>query len=309
MVRLLIARLVVSAVVVLGVSCMVFLLIHLVPGDPVQVMLGEGARAADHASLRRALGLHDSPLSQLGRYLGGLCRLDLGVSLHSERPIIQLLAERLPATIELALAAFLTALIIALPLGVVAALRRGTLWDIGAVGFSTLGVSIPSFVMGPLLILIFSLALGWLPVSGREGAGALVLPAMTLGTAMAPLLSRMVRSALLEVLSEDYIRTARAKGVGDMVIIFRHALPNAALPIITTLGLQFGTLLGGAVITETVFAWPGIGQLTVESIQRRDYPVVQACVLVISLAYVVVNTATDLAYGWLDPRIRSGAGP
>ncbi len=287
---------------------MVFLLIHLIPGDPVEVMLGEGARPADHKALRDALGLDDPLPSQLGRYLADLSRLDWGVSLYSNRPILELLAERLPATLELALAALCIALCIAFPLGMVAAMHRGSGWDATAVALSTLGVSIPNFVMGPLLILIFSLGLGWFPVSGREGAGSLVLPALTLGTAMAAVLSRMVRSALLEVLSEDYIRTARAKGVRESTIVLRHALPNAALPVITVVGLQFGTLLGGAVITETVFSWPGIGQLTVEAIQRRDYPVVQGCILVVALSYVLVNTLTDMAYGWLDPQVRSGVG-
>ncbi len=308
MIPFLIARLVGALVVVFGVVCMVFLLIHLVPGDPVEVILGEGARPADHEALRQALGLDDPLSSQLGQYLVGLCRLDWGVSLYSNRPVLELLAERLPATFELALAAFCVALCIAFPLGVVAAMHRRSGWDAMAVAVSTLGVSIPNFVMGPLLILIFSLGLGWFPVSGREGAGSLVLPALTLGSAMAAVLSRMVRSALLEVLSEDYIRTARAKGLRESAIILRHALPNAALPVITVAGLQFGALLGGAVITETVFSWPGIGQLTVEAIQRRDYPVVQGCILVVALSYVVVNTLTDLAYGWLDPRVRSGVG-
>jgi len=174
--------------------------------------------------------------------------------------------------------------------------------------FAMIGVSVPNFVMGPVLILVFAFWLGWLPVSGREGLASLVLPALTLGTALASVLSRMVRASLLEVLGDDYIRTARAKGLGELTVIVHHALPNAALPVVTVLGLQLGTLLGGAVITEMVFSWPGVGQLTVEAIQRRDYPVLQACVLVISLAYVAVNTATDLLYGWIDPRIRLGGG-
>ena len=306
MIRFLITRIGSALVVVLGVACLVFSLIHLVPGDPVEVMLGEAAGAADRAALREALGLDKPVPVQLLDYLAGLARLDLGASLYSRRDISELVAERLPATIELAAAALVVALLIALPLGVMAALRRDTAWDFGAMSVAMLGVSIPNFVMGPVLILAFSFALGWLPVSGREGLASLVLPAITLGTALAAILSRMVRAALLEVLGEDYIRTARAKGLSEAQVVLRHALRNATLPVVTLLGLQLGTLLGGAVITEIVFSWPGIGQLTVEAIQRRDYPLLQACVLVISLAYVVVNTLTDVAYGWLDPRIRIG---
>jgi peptide/nickel transport system permease protein len=298
------ARLASAIVVVLGVACLVFLLIHLVPGDPVEVMLGESARAGDREALRQALGL-DKPLpSQLFGYLESLLRLDPGESLYSKRPITEILAERLPATALLAVVALLVAVAIAFPMGVLAALRQNTRWDFGAMGIAMVGVSIPNFVMGPLLILLFSFTLGWFPVSGMQGPASIVLPALTLGTALAAILSRMVRAALLEVLNEDYVRTARAKGLSEFRVITRHALRNATLPILTLLGLQLGTLLGGAVITEMVFAWPGIGQLTVEAIQRRDYPLLQACVLVISVAYVTVNTLTDVLYGWLDPRIR-----
>lgn len=302
----LISRLGSALVVILGVACLVFLLIHLVPGDPVEVMLGESARPADREALRRALGL-DQPIHvQLFAFLEGLARLDLGTSLHSKRPIVDILVERLPATVELALAALIVAVALALPLGTVAAVRRSTGWDACAMSFAVFGVSIPNFVMGPLLILVFSFWLGWFPVSGKEGIASIVLPALTLGTALSAILARMVRSSLLEVMGEDYIRTARAKGLGELQVVIRHAMKNATLPVITILGLQLGTLLGGAVITEIVFSWPGVGQLTIESIQRRDYPVLQACVLVISLAYVVVNTLTDLVYAWLDPRIRIG---
>jgi len=290
----------------LGVTCLVFGLIHLVPGDPVEIMLGESARAADREALRHALGLDRPWWSQLSAYLAGLLQGDLGESLHYRQPITEILLQRLPATIELALASLLVAVALALPLGTLAAMRKGSLWDHLAMGFSLAGVSIPNFWMGPLLILVFSLWLGWFPVSGREGPASLVLPALTLGTALAAILARMVRSALLEVLGEDYIRTARAKGLADVQVVTRHAFRNAALPVITVLGLQLGTLLGGAVITETVFSWPGVGLLTLEAIQQRDYPLVQACVLLISFAYVAVNTATDLVYAWVDPRIRLG---
>ncbi len=300
------SRLLQAVPVVLGVICLVFLLIHLVPGDPVEMMLGESAQATDRAALRESLGLNDPLPVQLGGYLQQLSHLDLGTSIHSRRPVTAILAERLPATLELTVAALGLALLIALPLGIVAATHRDRPADYGAMTFSLLGVSIPNFWMGPMLILLFSLWLGWTPVSGRSGPGSLVLPGITLGTALAAILARMVRSSLLEVLSDDYIRTARAKGLSERAVIWRHALGNAWLPVITLLGLQLGALLGGAVITETVFSWPGIGSLLVESIQRRDYPVVQGCVLLISLIYVAVNMATDLVYAWADPRIRLG---
>ncbi|NOX76752.1 MAG: ABC transporter permease [Gammaproteobacteria bacterium] len=301
-----IARLASATVVIFGVLVLVFLLIHLVPGDPVEVMLGESARPADREALRISLGLDQPLLSQFGQYLGNVLSFDLGTSLHSQRPITDILLERIPATLELALAALLVAVLIAFPLGVMAAVRKDSGWDHGAMAVSLLGVSVPNFLMGPLLILLFAVWLGWFPVSGREGLGSLVLPAITLGSAMAAILSRMLRATLLEVLGEDYIRTARAKGLAPHVVIWRHALRNALLPVITLLGLQLGALLAGAVITEMVFSWPGIGQLIIEAIQGRDYPVVQACVLLISLTYVLVNTLTDLAYGWFDPRVRLG---
>ncbi|NOX93021.1 MAG: ABC transporter permease [Gammaproteobacteria bacterium] len=307
MLPLLISRLASAVVVIFGVLVLVFLLIHLVPGDPVEVMLGESAQAADREALRQSLGLDQPLLSQFMTYLGNIVQFDFGTSLHSKRPILDILLERLPATLELALAALLVAILVAFPLGVMAAVKKDSAWDHGAMAVSLLGVSVPNFLMGPILILVFAVWLGWFPVSGRDGLGSLVLPAITLGTAMASILSRMVRATLLEVLGEDYIRTARAKGLGPRAVIWRHALRNALLPVITLLGLQLGALLAGAVITEAVFSWPGIGQLVIEAIQRRDYPVVQACVLLISLTYVLVNTLTDVAYGWFDPRIRTGA--
>ncbi len=300
------SRLASALLVILGVVCMVFMLIHLVPGDPVEVMLGESAQPADRSALRTSLGL-DLPLQQqLINYLQGLAHLDLGTSLHSQRAITDILAERLPATLELAFYALLFAMVIAVPLGILAALKKDSVADFGAMGFSMLGVSIPNFWMGPILILIFSLWLGLTPVSGRSGFSSVILPTITLGTALAAILARMVRSSLLEVLNEEFVRTARAKGLPESSVIWRHAMRNAWLPVITLLGLQLGALLGGAVITETVFSWPGIGSLLVESIQKRDYPVVQGCVLLISLAYVLVNTITDLVYMAIDPRIRLG---
>ncbi len=299
-------RLLGACLVMIGVVSIVFMLIHLVPGDPVEVMLGESASGADRAALRTALGL-DQPLgAQYLDYLGGLLQLDLGNSIHQRQPVVDLLLERLPATGLLALTTLGVTVLLALPLGIIAAIRRNTVWDSAAMSLSLLGVSIPNFWLGPLLILVFSLWLGWFPVSGQGGAAAVVLPALTLGTGLIAVLSRMVRSSMLEVLHEDYLRTARAKGMPPARVILHHALRNALLPVITLLGLQLGALLAGAVITETVFSWPGIGLLTIESIQSRDYPVVQACVLLISLTYVLVNLLTDLAYAWIDPRIRLG---
>jgi peptide/nickel transport system permease protein len=301
-------RLAGALLVVFGVVSIVFLLIHLIPGDPVEIMLGEAASVTDREALRVSLGL-DQPLAhQFIAYLKALLKLDLGSSFHSHRPVVELLLERLPATLVLAGMTLLITLLMAVPLGIVAAVRRNSLWDSGAMSFSMLGVSVPNFWLGPLLILVFSLWLGWFPVSGRESFGAVVLPAITLGTGLAAVLSRMVRSSMLEVLGEDYMRTARAKGLVPSRIIFHHALRNALLPVITLLGLQLGALLAGAVITETVFSWPGIGLLTIEAIQSRDYPVVQACVLLISVSYVLINLLTDIAYAWVDPRIRLGGG-
>lgn len=297
-------RLLGTLFVLFGVSLLVFLLIHIVPGDPVEVILGEQAQAADREGLRQALGL-DKPLAtQWWDFMRGLLHADLGHSLYSQRPVSELIFERLPASIELALLSLLIAVMLALPLGLIAATQRGSFWDWLASGFSLFGIAIPNFVFGPLLILMFSIGLGWFPVSGREQGLSIVLPALTLATAMAAILSRMLRSTLLEVLSEEYIRCARARGLSPLRILFRHALSNAMLPLITLLGLQLGGLLAGAVITETVFDWPGIGRLTVEAIQRRDYPLLQGCVLFISVVYVMINLLTDMMYRFIDPRIR-----
>lgn len=266
-------------------------------------MLGETASATDRAVLRRDLGL-DAPLaSQWGHFARGLVTLDLGTSLYGRQPIAPMIAERLPYTAVLAVTALAWALVLAVPLGVGAALRAGSVWDTAASVVSLVGVSLPNFLLGPCLIIVFSVWLGWLPIGGADEPRALVLPALCLGTALSAILARMIRGALLQVLDEDYVTAARARGLRESAVILRHALKNAALPILTVIGMQLGALLGGAVITETVFGWPGLGQLTIEAIQRRDYPVVQVCVLVISVSYVLINTLTDLAYAWLDPRI------
>ena len=306
MLNYILSRILSALIVILGVVFIVFMLIHMVPGDPVEVMLGESATSIDREALRHSLGL-DQPLwQQFFHFLQSLFSLDLGQSLHSQQAISELIAARIGPTVELALASLLVAFLIAFPLGILSALKKDQWADATAMSFSLLGVSIPNFLMGPLLILLFSVVLGWLPVSGMNGFDSLVLPALTLGTALAAVLSRMIRASLLEVLNDDYIRTAKAKGLSRSRIIGLHALRNALLPVITLVGLQIGTLLAGAVITEMVFSWPGLGQLTIESIQKRDYPVVQACILLISTTYVLVNTLTDIVYGLLDPRIRVG---
>lgn len=304
MTHFLMTRILSAMLALLGVICLVFLLIHIIPGDPVEVMLGESAQPTDKETLRHALGL-DLPLhQQWWIYFKGLLHLDLGTSLFSGRAIVDLLIERIPATLYLSLVSLVVAIGLALPLGLIAAVRQHTPLDYGAMGFALFGMSIPNFWMGPLLILVGALWLGWFPVSGQEGWNSVVLPALTLGTAMAAILARMIRSSVLEVLGEDFMRTAHAKGLSSTRAVLLHALPNALLPILTLLGLQLGGLLGGAVITETVFAWPGLGLLMIEAIQQRDYPVVQAAVLCISVTYIMVNLLTDLLYAWLDPRIQ-----
>ncbi|MCB5189422.1 ABC transporter permease [Methylobacillus arboreus] len=290
--------------VVFGVLLLTFLLVHLVPGDPVEVMLGESAPVADRAKLRAELGL-DQPLPlQFVHYLKALAHGDFGRSIHSRKPIADMLRERLPATASLALCALVIAVGLGLPLGIIAALRQGK-WQDGLATLLSLTLSaMPHFWLGPLLMLLFALWLGLLPVSGMSEPGAIILPALTLGFGLAAILTRMTRASLLEVLNEDFVRTARAKGIEERKVILRHAMRAALLPIVTVVGLQLGSLLAGTVITETVFGWEGIGRLLVESIEKRDYPVTQACVVVIALSYVVINLLTDLLYVRLDPRVR-----
>jgi peptide/nickel transport system permease protein len=297
-------RLAILIPTVLGAVTLVFFFLHMIPGDPVEVMLGEMAQQADKEQLREELGLNLPLHIQYGRFITGVFKGDLGDSFFYRRPVTQVIAERAPATVELALAAFLVAGLIAIPLGIIAALREGTVVDNASVLFSLLGVSMPNFWLGPLLIILFSITLGWFPVSGRGGVGSLVLPAITLGTALAAILSRMTRASLLERLGEDYLTVARAKGLPEWKVILKHALRNALIPVITVMGLQFGALLSGAIITENVFSWPGIGTLLINAIEARDYPLVQGCILFITLSYVLVNLLTDLIYGLVDPRIR-----
>jgi ABC-type dipeptide/oligopeptide/nickel transport system permease component len=297
-------RLLLTIPVLLGVATLVFALIHLVPGDPVQAMLGEGATPADVAELRTKLGL-DRPLYvQYESFLVGLVHGDLGTSIRTNEPVTQAIAERVPATVELAFASMFVAVLIAIPLGVLAAAWRGTGIDYGATTLALLGISIPNFWLGPLLAIVFSIELGWLPVSGRGGLAHLVLPAITLGAPLAAVLARMTRASVVEELRELYVLAARAKGVSRTRAVLHHAFRNSLIPIVTIFGLQFGAVLTGAVITETIFAWPGVGRLLIQAIDFRDYPLVQGCILLIAFAYVGANLLTDLTYGWLDPRIR-----
>jgi ABC-type dipeptide/oligopeptide/nickel transport system permease component len=283
---------------------MVFLLAHVVPGDPVQQMLGEGARAEDMDQLRHALGLDAPILTQYGRYLSGVLHGNLGESFRYQQPVTRVILSHYPATLELAFVALLMCALIAIPAGLAGAEKRGTATDRAIGVFTLLGLSVPNFALGPVLILLFSVILGWLPVSGRGGLGHIVLPAVTLGAALAAILTRMVRTAVMEELSSDYVRTARAKGLSEWAVLLRHAFRNALIPILTILGLQFGTLLAGTIVTETIFSWPGIGRLAVTAIQARDYPLLQGCILLIAISYVVVNLVTDFLYVAVDPRVR-----
>jgi ABC-type dipeptide/oligopeptide/nickel transport system permease component len=286
------------------VVSVVFLLIHIVPGDPIAQMLGEGAAAADIQAARHAYGL-DVPLGQQYlNYWKGVLHGNLGQSLRFNQPVTTLIAQRYPFTVRLTFAALGVALLLAVPAGVRSARRRDS-WQDRVISFvSLLGLSFPNFALGPILILFFAIGLGILPVSGSGTWMHLVLPAITLGSGLAAILTRMVRTAMLEELGQDYIRTARAKGVPETTVVYRHALRNAMIPVLTVLGLQFGALLAGAIVTETIFSWPGIGRLTIQAISNRDYYVVQGCILAIGLTYVAVNLVTDVLYSAVNPRIR-----
>jgi len=286
------------------VVSVVFLLIHIVPGDPIQQMLGEGAASADIEAARKAYGL-DVPIGQqYVNYWKDVFRGDLGQSLRLNQDVGRVIAERYPATLKLTLAAMLVAILISIPAGVHSARHRNQLADRTLSFASLLGLSFPNFALGPILILFFAIRLGWLPVSGSGTIAHHILPAITLGGALAAILTRMVRTAMLEELGQDYVRTARAKGLPERTVVYKHALRNAMIPVITVLGLQFGALLAGAIVTETIFSWPGIGRLTVQAINNRDYYLVQGCILAIGLTYVIVNFMTDLLYSAVNPRIR-----
>ncbi|MCE7986790.1 MAG: ABC transporter permease [Caldilinea sp. CFX5] len=297
-------RLIQSVVVVWGVSVLVFFLLRLAPGDPVSLLLVESASPEQIAEAKAKWGL-DKPIPvQYAVFLGRALQGDLGESLFFQEPAIEVLMERMPATLQLSAAALLFSLSVAIPIGMLSALKRDTFWDYLGTGLAMIGQAIPPYWLGIMLILVFSVALGWFPTSGRGTLGHLVLPAITLGSVLMALVTRLVRSGMLDVLGEDYVRTARAKGLRERVVIMRHALRNILIPLVTVVGLQLGALFGGAVITESIFAWPGVGRLALQSINARDYPMVQAAVLVISVVYVFLNLTVDILYVYLDPRIR-----
>ncbi len=310
MIRYLASRLMFTVPVLWLVVSVVFLLIHLVPGDPIQQMLGEGAASTDVIATRQAYGL-DVPLGQQYlNYWNGVLHLNLGKSLRFQRPVTTLIADAYPSTLLLTVAAMIVALLISIPAGVRSALRRNR-WDDRLLSFvSLLGLSFPNFALGPILILFFAISLGLLPVSGTASWKApstwvhLLLPAVTLGGSLAAILTRMVRTAMLEELGQDYIRTARAKGLSENTVVYKHALRNALIPVLTVVGLQFGALLAGTIVTETIFSWRGIGRLTVSAISNRDYYLVQGCILAIGVTYIAVNFLTDLLYSAANPRIR-----
>ncbi len=293
-----------SVLLILLVSVVVFILLHLTPGDPASVMLGEHAKPEQIAELARSMGLDQPLYRQYARFLKNAVHGDFGTSIWAQRPALDVVLERLPATLQLSAGAFVFAVLIGLPIGIVSSARRLSFWDHGSMFLALLAQSMPVFWLGLMLILLFAVKLQWLPASGMGGIQHLILPSITLSFILMGLVIRLVRSSMLEVLSQDYVRTARAKGLRERVVLLRHALRNALIPPVTVLGMQVGLLLGGAVITETVFAWPGVGMVTVTAIYQRDYPVVQVSVFILSLIVVVINSLVDVLYSYLDPRIR-----
>ena len=293
-----------SIVTLIGVSLVVFGMLRILPGDPAKMILPEGASAAQVEQVRRQLGLLEPLYVQYGVFVTSLARGDFGQSFQFKAPVTSVIAERIWPTVHLATAAFLLTVVLGVPAGIVAAARHRTLFDAGSIFLAALGQSLPNFWLGIMMILLFGVALGWLPTSGYQGPSYLVLPAITLAAYPMALVARLTRSSMLEVLSREYVRTARSKGLHERVVVLRHALKNAAIPVVTILGLQIGVLLGGAVITESVFAWPGLGKLAVDSIFQRDFPVIQAILTLSAAVFIVINLLVDLTYTVLDPRIR-----
>jgi len=294
-----------SLLLVWLVTVVVFALLHLTPGDPASVILGENATPEQVQALRRSLGLDQPLVRQYTRFLGRALHGDLGTSIRAQRPALEVVLERLPATLLLTAGAFSFAVLIGMPIGVISAVKRLTLWDHGSMALALLGQSMPGFWLGLVLITVFAVHLRWLPASGMGSLSHVVLPAITLGMFLIGLIIRLTRSSMLDVLGQDYVRTARAKGLAERMVVMQHALMNALIPVVTLLGLQLGLLLGGAVITETVFAWPGVGLATVTAIHQRDYPVVQCAVLVSAVLVLSINWAVDLLYHYLDPRVHA----
>jgi len=297
-------RLTQSALTLLGVSVLVFVILRVLPGDPARMLLPDGAPESAVAELNRQLGLREPFVVQYGLFLGSVARGDFGQSFQYRAPALRVVLERLPATVHLTLAAMLITIAAGVPLGIFTAVRRGTRYDVAGTIVAVLGQSLPNFWLGIMLILLFGVALRWLPTSGFASWTSLVLPAVTLAAFPTALVARLTRSSMLEILNRDYIRTGRAKGLAERSVVFRHALRNAAIPVLTVIGLQIGALLGGAVITESIFAWPGMGKLIVDAIFFRDFPVVQTVLILSATVFVVINLAVDLLYTVIDPRIR-----
>jgi peptide/nickel transport system permease protein len=297
-------RLLQSVVVIWGVTLIVFFLVRLAPGDPATMLLAESATPEQIEQAREKWGLNDPIPIQYLVFMGRALRGDLGDSLFFQQPALKVLLERMPATLHLSAVALFFSLSVAIPVGVLSALKRNSIWDYLGTGLAMLGQAMPPYWLGIMLILLFSVTLGWFPTSGRGSWKHLILPAITLGSVLMALVTRLVRSGMLDVLNEDYVRTARAKGLPARLVLIRHAMRNILIPLVTVIGLQLGALFGGAVITESIFAWPGVGRLALQAISARDYPLVQASVLVISVVYVFLNLAVDILYVYLDPRIR-----
>lgn len=304
MISFILRRLLALVPVGLGVVAIVSLLILTVPGDPADQILGPYATLEEKNELRENMGLNDPIHMQVLNYYKQILSGSLGTSLIYRKPVTALIAERIQPTVELAVVSLIIAILISIPLGLLSAIYAGKAIDYGAMGFALMGVAIPNFWLGPMLVLLFSIELGWLPVSERVSWASYVLPSLTLGTALAAALSRMTRNSMLDNMKEDYVRTAKAKGNTNLVIIGKHVLRNASIPLVTVVGLQFGVLLTGAIITERIFDWPGLGTLILDGINNRDYPLVQGCVLVFSASYLMVNLITDISYAFIDPRIK-----
>ena len=303
--KFILKRLLMLIPVLIGVTLLVFLILNMAPGDPAKVILGEQATPEQIAELREQMGLNDPVLVQYGRYIVNLVQGDMGDSYKTKGPVSEEVFKRFPHPIQLTVAAMLIAIVVAIPLGVIAAVKQNTIFDGVSMIIALIGVSMPIFWLGLLLILLFSLRLGWFPVSGKSGFSSIVLPAIALGFNHMASIARTTRSSMLETIRQDYIRTVRAKGVAYGVVIRKHALKNALIPVITVIGLQFGYMLGGSVLTETVFAWPGVGHLMVDSINGRDIPMVMGCIILVCATFSLVNLAVDILYGFVDPRIKS----
>lgn len=296
-------RLIAVIPVLWGVVTFVFLIVHFIPGDPIEIMLGETATQTDIVALRASLGLDKPILTQYLIFLKNILSGDFGNSILLKNPVLDLIVDRYPATIALTLASLLVSILISIPAGIISAIKKGSVWDSGSLLFTLIGVSMPNFWLGPLLIILFAVTLRILPVEGYGLDSHLILPALTMGLGMSAIVTRVLRSSLIEVLGEDFVRTAKAKGLKKSAVILKHALRNAILPVVTVVGLQFGALLSGTLITEVIFSWPGIGRLLIGAVQNRDYPLVQGCVLAVAVSYVLINLLVDFIYSKIDPRI------